>query len=115
MVRDAASLMLLLLATPALAQSAAVRAGGRTNTADCTPGAALAESSGKTDTLRDACSVLALRGDDLQLQADCSGRDVLIEGSGNLVAYALTRQGAVPAVTIRGEASRARRVTRLAL
>lgn len=94
---------------------------------------------------------LALRGDDLQLQEDCAGRDVLIEGlrsnlrllggcrsvtlrgelavvqaelqpgsrvliegGGNLVAYALTRQGATPTVTIRGEASRARRVTRLA-
>lgn len=93
---------------------------------------------------------LVLRGDDLQLQADCAGRDVLIEGlrgnlrlvggcrsvtvrgelalvqaellpgsrvliegGGNLVAYALTRQGAVPTVTIRGEASRARRVARL--
>lgn len=93
---------------------------------------------------------LAMRGDDLQLQAGCAGRDVLveglrsnlrllggcrsvtirgelavvqaelqpgsrvlIEGGGNLVAYALTGQGAVPTVTIRGEASRARRVARL--
>lgn len=93
---------------------------------------------------------LALRGDDLQLQEDCAGRDalieglrsnlrltggcrsvtirgelavvqaelqpgsrVLIEGGGNVVAYALTRQGAVPTVTIRGEGSRAWRVTRL--
>lgn len=213
MPRIVATLVLLLISAPVLAQSAAVRADGQVVEADCAGGEALIEGSRNTVTLRGACRALFLRGDanrvavelapsasvrvegqgnrvtwtlagpglppvvsvsgrdsvaapasttapsparlglrgnDLQLQADCSGRDVLIEGlrsnlrllggcqsvtirgelalvqaelqpgsrvliegGGNLVAYALTRQGAVPTVTIRGEASRARRVTRL--
>lgn len=212
MPRVLATLILLLVSTPILAQTAVVRGDGQAVTADCAGGDALIEGSRNTITLRGACRALvlrgdanrvtveyapsasvrvegqgnrvawtlagagpapavsisgqdslvsaasaaqppdrlALRGDDLQLQVDCAGRDVLIEGlrsnlrllggcrsvtvrgelalvqaelqpgsrvliegGGNLVAYAMTQQGAVPTVTIRGEASRARRVTRL--
>lgn len=143
-----------------LAPSAQVRVEGQGNRVTWTlarPGPPPAVSVSGQDSLvvpasgaARASDPLALRGDDLQLQTDCAGRDalieglrsnlrllggcrsvtirgelavvqaelqpgsrVLIEGGGNLVAYALTRQGAAPTVTIRGEGSRARRVTRL--
>lgn len=82
--------------------------------ADCAGQDVLIEGSRGGFRLRGGCRSVTLRGDLAVVQADLlPGARVLIEGNGNLVAYAAPRTGAAPTVIIRGAASRAQRLPRL--
>lgn len=113
-MRLAAVIALLLVAAAPDPDRLELRGDDLQLDADCAARDVLIEGSRGSFRLHGGCRSVTLRGDLAVVQAELQpGGRVLIEGGGNLVAYALIRPGAVPTVTIRGVDSRARRLPRL--